>query len=61
MTFLDTKLKAFAKSNLKTTQIEVKVQGAFDAMDYSFTIAFSCNSELVWGKMCYKSVIELKA
>jgi len=29
-------------------------------MDYYFTIALTCNFELVWGKMCYKGVAKLK-
>ncbi len=38
----------------------VKVYDAPNAMDYYFIIAHSCNFELVWGKMCFKSVVELK-
>jgi len=41
--------------------IGVKVQGAFDAINYYFTIAFSCNFELMRGKMCCKGIVELKA
>jgi hypothetical protein len=39
----------------------MKVQGASDAMDYYFTTTFNYNFELVWGKMCYKGVMKLKA
>jgi hypothetical protein len=53
-------LKSFATSNLRNNLIKVKVYGALDAMDYYFTIAFSYNSKLVWGKMCCKSFAELK-
>jgi hypothetical protein len=45
---------------LKNNLVEVKVQGASNAMDYYFTTTFSYNSKLVWGKMYCKSFIDLK-
>jgi hypothetical protein len=39
----------------------VKVQGAFDVVDYYFIIILNCNPKLVWGKMCCKGVAKLKA
>jgi hypothetical protein len=30
-------------------------------MDYCFTTTLSCDYNLVWGEMCYKGVVELKA
>jgi hypothetical protein len=46
---------------LENNIIEVKVQGAFDAMDYYFISALGYYFELVWGKMCCEGVIKLKA
>jgi hypothetical protein len=40
--------------------IKVKVQGAFNIVDYCFTTIPNCNSKLVWGKVCCKSFTELK-
>jgi hypothetical protein len=46
---------------LKNNLVEMKVQGGPNAMDYYFTIIFSYNSRLVWGKMCSKGITKLKA
>jgi hypothetical protein len=35
---------------LKNNLVGVKVQGALNAVDYYFIIAFNCNSKLVWGR-----------
>jgi hypothetical protein len=39
----------------------VKVQSAFDVMDYCFTSTLGCYFKLVLGKMCCKSVAKLEA
>jgi len=46
---------------LKNNQVRVKVQSALDVVDYYLRTTFSCNSKLVWGKMCYKNFVELKS
>jgi len=46
---------------LKNNLIGVKVQATLDVMDYYFTTTFSYNAKLVWGKMCCKGVVEVKA
>jgi hypothetical protein len=54
-------IKGVCHIQLKNNLIEMKVQGAFNALDYYFTIAFNYNSKLVWGKMCSKGITKLKA
>jgi hypothetical protein len=44
----------------KKNLIEVKVQGAPNALDYYITSAFGCNFRLVQEKVCYKSIAKLK-
>jgi hypothetical protein len=41
--------------------IGVKVQGALDAMDYCFISTLGCYFKLVWGEMCCKGIVKLKA
>jgi hypothetical protein len=46
---------------LENNLIKVKVQGAPNVVDSHFTTTFNCNFKLVRGKMCCKSIVELKA
>jgi hypothetical protein len=57
----NTELKAFVMSKLKNHPVKVKVKNALDTMDYNSTFALGCNSKLVWGKLCCKGIMKLKA
>jgi len=54
-------IKGICHVQLENNLVGVKVQGAPYAMDYCFIIALNCNSELVWGEICYNGIMELKA
>jgi hypothetical protein len=41
-------IKGIHHVQLENSLVKVKVQGAFDAMDYNFTYTFGCYSKLVW-------------
>jgi hypothetical protein len=46
------RIEGICNVQLDNNPVEVKVEGAFDGIDYLFTSTLGCNSKLVWGKMC---------
>jgi len=49
-------IKGICHVQLENNLVGLKVQGAFDAMDYNFTSTLGCYSKLVWNKCVAKTL-----